>query len=664
MVPATMLLIALAPVQYEGNAMPLSKHLERLSEEVGEVWTAAPELRDLTFVVRSSKLDPGALRRAIAESAAAKWSQDGPRWILRPDPVRRSEVERARLERDAKRIREWQAVLARLYAAPFDSTMAKDLARRLRDMDAKMVGKAIGDSYTEYSKLEPLMPLKRSLARIVAKLDPYVLAGAKSLTVFDTRPNRLQRPLPRGADREVAAAVAAHNEWIKAWPAVPVVTTRYSTDPRFHVEPLRVQDVRLRLRISVSRTGGFGSISAFLVDSRGRVAQTATLFMGEGEEFSPPAPAKPPEPRNFPVPNDIVSVAEHFRADFRGQAPEELKARLRQPEAEDPLALAMGPVLHAASKHFGWDLVACVPELGVIAVSAVKPQTDWELMRLLLGASADVVERPGLVLVKPLTFEPPAPRSWLKQAVAELERHGSISLDTAITLAESLPEASYHPVVSRVFALLVPGADRYSNAGLLWDVGVLRKLPTATRQTLAAGRQVMFDTLPPTARVAVEAMILRAEPFEFHTRRVASDPSAAIRFELDATDLLADREHGPVSLRLYRSQAPHVLAQVEPQWQTLSAESLGYAIWQFERGTSGQDGHFGNVSAGQYRMADWEQRSLRIEFGSSASFTRSWSWVRADGRQAPVRYGDLPEEFRVQVQKQVERLRKAESPPP
>lgn len=521
-------------VTYVGPATPAKALLERLGAQTGVLLGTTPQTGDEVLVVHATDVPLSELLKRIAEATAAEWKEEtGGYRLVRPEIVARDQ-QRAdiadRAEGIEKAIRRLMEPIEK--QPQFDEASARKMAEAARKSQSGSLidlGGGNVSSFIANGASPSQSPAQRALIQLLDNLPPATLAAIQpgSRVVFASAPNRMQRALGPGSASILSRFVREQNTWARALADTPRDVPPANTRMIFIGGPdtsAKALDALGKALLVVHRMGDglFLSVEFKAADSKGQIVARARS--GLSPDPIPPMGPNPPG-KAIELSQQAQEYAELMAGKGRGDSsfqsftfrittggggmayvadnpeslspvPENWRERLANPDRFEPLEFVSGEALRAASAAESRNLVACIPDSGLIPTCrrlVNAKLTPGQFLGFVEGELDLKVERPeSWLLVSPRhpseVRSSRIDRGALGVLLRSTLKTGYARLDEAAAYAlkqpDLLPESGFD---ERTLLLLSPetGRDFQFNA--------------AERRTMLK----LFGTLSPTQRAAL-----------------------------------------------------------------------------------------------------------------------------------------------------------------
>lgn len=509
---------------YATRATGLARALEGLSAKSGVALTASPELAREIVVIEVENRPLGEVMTRLATASLGRWEPSGEGFRLLPDLNARAAEERAEA---AVRIASARKKIADELKPPAPPKPPKAKTKGEEEEDEEMV--------------MPIGPGDKTIARLLAKLDPSLFGGAEEdRMVFATNPTRAQRPMPAGWQPIIDAYVKARNDRAGAMSSTAGGEEDAMMDkmPAFVKEMIARQTRRIdgaaKAILAIGTTPFMGGRNATLTiyDGQGKAVGNEQEWLDGGmmeaimarAGAAVKADAKPTtKPTPLPLSDDTKAfeklqtgaVAGPFGGggspdSMTAAIPPALRAKLLRPDLTDPLSFRPTDMVRHYAKAQKRPLVAVLPDsMDKIRAMAAEDGTI-ESVAANIDAGIDVVRVPdaAFVVLRPTRGAESrrlrADRPALARLLAAAERDGSVGLNDVAAYAATEPDPM-RTVAKNYLALLAPGAFTMGANGMP-DWELLRfwgRLPDGLRRKIEGGVPVTVGEVPMDARQAL-----------------------------------------------------------------------------------------------------------------------------------------------------------------
>lgn len=703
-------------VRSVGKTVP--KLLDELSEVAECRLRAAPNLADDSVAVRFVGVRLGDALDNIAEALRASWVKKDEYWLLQ-----RTDKDLAQFEA------EWRASQVRALRAQIDAWYEKLQAEPKFDEEAakELVAAFVAyptlssaqERYRVFQSIQDSGPSARALARLAKLIGPEAIAAAtdRVRTVFAIRPNSLQRAMPREAASVLADYVRSHNLFAEAYgPGRGAELDSYLTGCGIPNAPLDADSVACVL--VVESTGAMSmtdrvhlNLSLRVLDPEGRIlARTHKYFVAQDFAAEQEAAARvaPPErevdefdvtPDSFeyftawklcqvdyygrsvqpglpwPIEGQYVVDEATGIARKRALEPEvwrRWRTRILNLEAFDPTENLLSDLSLTYARRTGRSMVAWLsePQLDNLFLRFWGKKAPLSMLPVLLdwsgSANADV-SQDGWFVMRPRDvsryLSQRLVRSKLGPILRSVDAKGGLGLEDVLAVFRAIPRVRRLLLPERHYMAMVEGTAGRAFASFQGVdpqdcLDILATLPTEALRA-APELTLRYGALNPSQKAAIDfAVFGLVEP--------RSNPRVA-RYGYEVTALLPNGLTADTHIRIVRISSPAVKATSSAQrTNSLTASELAREI------------------AGP----DWREleRFPVLEQYESFVMGESLEWlisielprenVRATGvalslfphGARPLRYSELPEAFRNQVEEHIRKIvelqaRNAAQPP-
>lgn len=677
-------------IDFECAGAPVPRLVADLAKASGVALVAPTVFKSDVIVLRANQAALKDVMARVADLCAAEWQPKGAGFELVISPEkRRAEQARERQIRADGFDRALAAERKKMDAQrPWGKDDAESVVVALHEMMKGMgQGDADGSRYQALQAVEARAPANRALTRILATLDPRVLAEipAGDRVVFSTTPNRMQRPMPASVLTAMSGLAAEQNAWASAIAKFPkdpnqgpsmYASSLESSDPY----PTKIGKVLLAIS---SRDDPTGSTSAgvwlYVVDPKGHtIIRTFGNLSDPQRRFEIPKP-EPNEPalEASPYAKAIMGVLDGNAA-LNQPLPADLRDKLLNPEKFEPLALVTGEALVrvAASRHD--NLAALLPDYSVYvgAFAARENFTPSMYLQALPRMGLDANESAGWLTLTPQlptkARRDRADRSELGKFLRATIPAGHADLDTLSAYAASVEGDLDYSIGYGFVQTLLPRSGDYLD---LKFVRLYGQLSPAVRKALEGGQKVVVNSLGAPALVTLRHIVYGSETANLQPnfRLGATFPNAEIQdFYYGAghepTEILGDGIPSNSTLEMPVQSETVLIAPafVGPNGFNRGARSMGAAEVAQVLFAKEKPG----MSMGMEVDPDWDKRKftmatrrelhLQFTFADRCSLTSTLTDSKPSAAPAAP-YDHLPAEFRKQVETVLEQLRKGGS---
>ncbi|HVL38877.1 MAG TPA: hypothetical protein VM328_05745, partial [Fimbriimonadaceae bacterium] len=518
------------PVTFTSVAKPAKRMLAELGQtaQVQLLTTGVTENEVLVIDVREVPLVE--VMTKIADVTNAEWKQEGPAYrLVRPEMLARKE----RQQEFEHRLAQAKVIQSKLLeeirkAEPWDpSAVAREAAQHLRQ---SMPDVGEGD-WRRVQAVGQKLPLGRAITRVVAGLDPAILAAMEpgSRLVFSSVPNRMQRPMPPSAEAAIRDMLRMQRDYSAALARLvgdaPAPTVIYS-DSALHLSMPFENISKILLVLTANRGEGYRAELA-LIDRESRSVGRSGRFLHSYYDMSgfvqPTQPPKldPNEPAIewSPLAGAQIAAVRSRSREGRITLPPELQAFYSQPERNDPLSLVASEALIALARSHKRNLVACLPDTvfslsyGLANFDKLTPsRVAWNLeqSRSLAQSLSDkwlTLESIQPVQDRRHRSNRPALGVYLRAILAK----GRADLDLKARYSLSFEGESWQDVGSMLANLMAPargGGDFEGGVDILRIYGLFNP---SQRARMFTGEPVPIGMLTPQQLSHLERMVYQGE---------------------------------------------------------------------------------------------------------------------------------------------------------
>lgn len=514
-----------APLQMEMRATRLTEIVKQLGTTLDRRLYVSPELNDRVLIVRFDGVDPDLALTKIAQATDAQWIQRGENTVLTITSARQNALTAQWYEARTKGIQKAiEKIAAPLRESPkFDMKEAKKLEEQLSIFDAQAENQEETGGMGFYKNMQSLFargPAGRAIAELLRQCDPGQIARLplNSRSVFATRPNRLQLPMPRGIDAVLTNLRTDSLTWKQALESAP---SRPKKDRWYGGDPRRVdvpETPVAKVLLFVETYGAISTINLKLVayDEKGEPLFTNQSQIDPG--FS--AGYQDSEPLLAAMgkdPNHVLSEESRKWIAFQDLSyvsPERPDAAwlktIADPVSRDPLSFVPSELILAYAKYEKKNLVANVTDDLMTSANDLLKSPKLNLVgyiNYIKGRSHYGVESEGnWIQIKPDgTIGPPQypqDRFALKHLLDSALATGYLSLDAMSEYAKSVGD-DWSGAAFYSLRVLLPRSERllqFTNMAALRFFG---QLSPAQRRSLREGEEIQLGAITPAARTAL-----------------------------------------------------------------------------------------------------------------------------------------------------------------
>jgi hypothetical protein len=619
--------------------------LLQLSEASGIQFVEADSVRSDVLLVQVRDVPLRDLMDRIAWTLNATWQQEGQQWKL----TRTAAQAKAEWDEEyARRERDYAAGLSKLEeqvknSPAFTEQEARAVAQRAL---------AATDSAREHQGTPALRsigmdtPAGRLLRRLMLSVPVRDLARMEETLTFTRDSPIVQRALKQFEEEQ--------RVWARIAP-----TLLPDNFAQLMLSGIDLMDLPEQIRsITLSVSGEPGDMLHFMLEIAKGPHEEVRRVITELRRNPPPLPEIPAEESKTPIP--LSPAAEAFATRFIERSPEKYQAYLLEAERRDPLNLGVSDVFTALSKTRQLNVVASPQDSTLNWLpNAVVQEKALEPLIPRLHRSGEIREEEGWFLYRPRAL-----------AVSRLNR---ISRAAIGELSREIQRKGYVPI--RAYALYLaqtpdPGEVNISHLPLEiqterqamptnWRAGLrfIGSLSQLQWQGLLEGRTLPVASLNAEQRKAAERWLNGPEP------------NIVIFDGVDAPALPTEAFHRPqrhFKERLPRDGSFHLTLKEEPAafanpiyngYQSsimdFTARALALLLHGLETGRTGgapfqlSDFLFGEIATFE----------LKFFFGYLHGPGGHYRELRADVRQKRVPFGQLPQNFRDEVERLLDELR-------
>ena len=669
-------------VTYRSVAAPTKVALTGLAQAAGLPLAAAGTVQSEFLLLRLEDVPIRDAMVRISRATAASWvSDNGTYYLTRTDAdnAKRTAADHARIVASIKKEFAKQAA-ALASQKPFDSGAAQALLKKVKMInDPRPAVQSGGDAAggvdaggsVDVPELERQTPTGRLIARVLARLDPEViaLAPARRRTVFSTNPTRMEAPLHADLSDVAETFVAEQSIYateMAAYSEPDRVRLQQSFDGFFNAKGTKLEPAKIN--ISVNRldnnADGIGLELQVIDAAGGRTAWGSVTVPVDPEFPSERELMADPNEQKLPISPDDMTVMQVLGATLSGkrakvtELPDNLRARMLQPDKNELLATFPSNLLLALADARHLNIVADLPDAYVI-LGATPSFTGLPTANSLLKLVSALPPSLGPVRIddkwlevgggEVVTTGIMAHRSN-REALAQLfssSTDGVLSIENLARYAfvgDGVPDDFIFLAIS---AVLFPGSDA-DRGSEQWQTlkligSIIRHQANAP---LKPGR-IALGSLDADSLAQLENIVFFQEPFGFSKGRPAGD---RVDFaQEDPCEILAAGLPRDAYIDVAVEESDSVFS-TGPHPQPVKANQLAF----YQEMQEHPDRYGGGVPrytiTDHFRVGTMREIQLRLELGSNLSKQMS---VREQhiGNGSPVAFSDLPKKFRDEYQR-------------
>lgn len=500
---------------------PLERVLPQIGARFNMRLVAGQSVKSDVIAIASPKRPAKVIMDGIAAALNASWKEREGAWVLSRSKWQEQEDE----ETDAKYREEWmrKSLSSTPIDTPFDETRAKALADYWFEFKSK---KDLEPS--DYAQLETMnsrSPLGRFTRRLVEAFGVAQLARVPqgSVTVYSTRPTKMQRPIPiKNFEELIAKFIDEQNRYAKAIEAKGTPQDGYvgQFESGFDtISPINPGYGKIRVAVD-TRSPNLTYLLLALYSPEGKVSSSAKAYLNRG--FRQPAPAGGPS-EEIQLDESSVAFLERIKRE-RDRHSDDASAII-DVLSRDPLENVHHEGVRTWSQSLETPIFAYLADDNVVT-QATTPYRLSTYRQFMESSLSQLVTQGKIILRPHAPYEARlrrVDRRALQKAIDARRAEGSLSIAAAVDFASSLDPAS-SSAGNRLVWLALPEYRNMSAGGLL---SIIAHGPPSQRQELLAGDVIRLRDLNPIQRSLAERLLYSQSQDSFFgitTRIDAKDP--------------------------------------------------------------------------------------------------------------------------------------------
>ena len=652
------------PVVLSLHTMRLDGLLKALTAATGERYRATPAMAGRIELMVGPPRSAEAIRADLASANWGLWSRDAGGWKLGSDDKGIAARERKGIAARLEAVKKAQAKLRALPVRAFDAAAARLVLTDLERLDA--AGKAHSkDEGMILNKVEAALPSRAAIIRLVATIDPTVLAGLPTgRTAFSDRPTRLQRPLGDEAGPIIRDLERDHNVWASVFTDSEAFhegrNSYYSVDPRANADPIAPGGLRA---ILVAETQGDGGIrfTGNFYDAAGnaQIYGDLNFEFGRGGAREDAAPKDDPGEPFLPV----SAAARAYYASVQGRPNAATRALFLAPQKTEPLDVAVGEGLRAAAKRLNKPITVWIDD--ALLGTNIEPDKSLSAhgwLRSFWRHDYVVLDGASIVL-QPRDDKGNVDRTALADLVRGAGAAGFLPFEAAADFAAAEPSVlgSGAEAVGTALRAVVPGAVK--TARPQWDfLRLWGGFAPMQRATLRNNGLVPWNAVFPELKERFVQALLQAGPNDIRAdstkgnvkqREIDQEPSEVLAGDLGMGEGV--RGEG------YTNDAVFGLDPQNPDYYSggqASAYQLARAtsIRELKPNEDPADGMPKTMPSGYVFGREYSIR-LRVPLGPTLRWSKSAYAGEFDLRATPKPLGEMPAAFLKEYREQMDHFR-------
>ena len=403
-------------------ATSVEKALRSLSNATQVPLAASPQTANDIITLRYKDVPLSQAMERLAEAVDGTWKQEkGILRLIRTSEQQKSE-ETKEFQQDVLHIR--KSIQKRIDAeksqpawSPTQAdTLAAQVAFLLKQFDPQ---KSNSDWYKKSARLGEQAPIGRIITKVLAALDPELIASTNSFykTVFSTNPTSLQRPMPPEVGPVIEEFIQEQKDWIAALERYQVANpvfngATYSVGdfgvlPTAGAPPSSVATVLLTIQNWGALTGFNVEFSAY--DAKGKKVERAQVNIGNvyADIETESKGSDDAEDQMIYYEGDAKTFYESQLQSARSwikPLPSDLLAKVVDAQDFDPLSFMVSPSLQRVAEVRGWNMVANLSD-SMLAIGFMQGSNGVrvsQFLKRLKYCQEDWTVKDGWLVVKPM----------------------------------------------------------------------------------------------------------------------------------------------------------------------------------------------------------------------------------------------------------------------
>lgn len=624
---------------------PLDRVLPQIAARFNMRLIAGTSVRADVIGIASPKRPAKVIMDGIAAAVNASWEERPEGWVLSRSRKQEQEDEEA----DAKYREAWirESLASTPIDTPFDEQRAAALAEYWYEFKSKT--EHTQADYAQLDTLNSRSPLGRFTRRLVEALGVPYLARLpqRTVTVFSTKPTKMQRPIPlKNFDAVLKTFLAEQNRYAQAIEKKgrPLAGQNGQFVSGFDTTSAIAGDFdKVRIRVDTSNSSQTFLTVEFCT-AQGKPVASARAFFNRRVQSQPAAPG----------PEALLELD--------AETIEMLKTveRLRMPNVErepvfkdvlkrDPLEYVHRAGLAAWSKAIDKPVMASLAD-GHMGTN-LQPPYRLSRYRNVLAYSHVALPKEQVLVLRPLAA---AEARWsrvdrraLQRAIDDRVAKGYLSIENVVELYTTRDPRTIG-VHNTVISLGLPEIQSLRGELLLHLIA--RGAPSQ-RDDLLKGATLTYADLNPAQRALAERMVYgNATDFGFDVT-VRIDPRDPLPRE--ATEAFP---HGvPESFTLATESIRHDGARMRGSEYTTAYTTVdlaSYGLFQNDRPNL------------EYQPCRIRLLNATVSLTPFRGFEHNLREVQPDRKAKWGPYDTLPQSLRDEVQRQAELMKQRRVPPP
>ncbi|HJP83766.1 MAG TPA: hypothetical protein VJ835_09705 [Fimbriimonadaceae bacterium] len=536
-------------ITYKTVAVPVQRALDEIGKQAGLRLTASPAVNRDIVIVSVQTMPLTELKAQLAKALSARWeAAEGGEALVADTVVRRQEEQKERAEYTAALAKSLKELVESLNPPKVDpkSKETKEEAAARMQMSFMLGGGAPGRATIKLMQLIG--------ATNLAAIDE------KSRVVYSSNPNRMQRPLPNGANAILAQAVADYNQELikrqreRSEHPIPEDERMKKLREMFgdFGEEKPIEGTPSKAILVCARQPFLGGLTVNLkiYNEQGKVVVNGSQMLSAGGamfdemvglEFGPDGLPKPKSNPNAPANEKAIEfsattkeLAEMSNVMTMSSSPtkmsDELRAKLLNPEQYDPLSFRHSEALIAIAGQRKKNLVAVLPDTMESMMGMMMPKGEALLPSAYLESikgKVEVTDAGQWIIARPT--QPADSRANRIDRVAlgtflrTVTAKGAVTLDDLAAYAQRSNSPMEDQATFSYFMIFAPNAVQSGMGGQVsWDM--LRfygAMSPTQKRSLSEGGRLAIAQMNPTQTASLRQMAFGPE-----TNLYAKNPNA------------------------------------------------------------------------------------------------------------------------------------------
>lgn len=623
---------------------PLERVLPQIGARFNMRLVAGQSVKSDVLAIASPKRSAKVIMDGIASAVNASWEEREGAWVLSRSRKQEQEDE----ETDAKYREEWmrKSLSSTPIDTPFDETRARALADYWFEFKSKKDHEP--SDYAQLDTMNARSPLGRFTRRMVEAFGVAHLARVpqRSVTVYSTRPTKMQRPMPiKNFEAHIAKFIEEQNRYAAAIQAKGAPQDGHNgqfVSGFDTVSPVNPGYEKIRVVVD-TRSPSQTFLRVEFCSAEGKILSSARAYLNRGFE----------QPKAAEGPSAEIQLDAESRSFLEVLKKEpglyfEDSVVVSDVLRRDPLENVHREGISAWSQTLGSPVFAYLADDHV----AIRASTPYRLSnyRLLMAATHTLRESNDVTVLRP--FAPSearqsrVDRGALQRAIDVRLAQGRLSISAAVDFASSLlPAAS--SAGNYLVWLALPEFRNMNAGGLL---SVIAHGPPSQRQEMLVGGTIRLKDLNPTQL--------------YHAQRLVYSQSADSFFGLtsrvDAKDPLPTE---PTEAFPNGIPASFVLRTESSVGDGARFKQANYRF-PYSLGELAEMASYGQTGGMEFQPCRVRLLRLDVTINASRGYEAIIREARVDSKAEWGPYESLPKALRDEIERQAEILKQRRVPPP